>query len=151
MNTIREHNENGFLFSTDNSKLDVAYVHTFLTQSYWAKGIPKHLVEQSIQHSLSFGIYTTDGKQVGFARVISDYTTFAYMADVFVDEQFRGRGLSKNLMRFIFSFEQFKGLRRFLLATRDAHTLYTQFGFAPLKMPDNFMEVHQPDVYQSTA
>lgn len=148
MNTIREHLENGFLFSTDNSKLDVKYVHSFLSQSYWAKGIPIELIERSIQHSLSFGIYTAQGKQIGFARVVTDYTTFAYLADVFVDEAFRGKGLSKMLMRFIFSFEQFKGLRRFILGTRDAHSLYAQFGFAPIKAPDRFMEIHQPNVYQ---
>jgi GNAT superfamily N-acetyltransferase len=148
MNTIREHREGGFIFSTDNKRLDVAYIHAFLTNSYWAKGIPLQLVEHSIQHSMSFGVYTIEGKQIGFARVISDHTTFAYLADVFIDEQFRGRGLSKKLMHFIFSFEQFKTLRRFMLATRDAHELYTQFGFKPISMPEKFMEMHLPNIYQ---
>jgi N-acetylglutamate synthase-like GNAT family acetyltransferase len=148
MNNVREHCENGFLISTDNSKLDLAFVHAFLTNSYWAKGIPMELVEQSIEHSLTFGIYNADGKQVGFARVITDHTTFAYLADVFIDEQLRGRGLSKMLMRFIFSFRQFKRLRRFMLATRDAHKLYEQFGFAQIKAPERFMELAQPNIYQ---
>jgi N-acetylglutamate synthase-like GNAT family acetyltransferase len=148
MDTIREHREDGFIFSIDNKRLNVAYIHAFLTNSYWAKGIPLNLVEQSIQHSLSFGVYTTEGKQVGFARVISDHTTFAYLADVFIDEQFRGRGLSKKLMHFIFSFDEFKALRRFMLATRDAHQLYAQFGFKPINSPEKFMEVHLPNVYQ---
>jgi GNAT superfamily N-acetyltransferase len=108
------------------------------------------LIAQSIRNSLSFGIYEGN-KQVGFARVITDYTTFAYLADVFVDEAYRGRGLSKILMTFIFSFEEFKKLRRFSLATRDAHGLYAQFGFTPLKSPDRFMELHQPDVYQKIS
>jgi hypothetical protein len=147
MEIIREHNEHGFVFSTDKAKLNLPYVHNFISQSYWAQGIPIHLIEQCVQNSLCFGIYKGD-QQVGFARVITDYTTFAYLADVFVDEAYRGKGLSKSLMKFIFSFEEFKLLRRFILATRDAHGLYSQFGFTPLKAPDKFMEIHRPDVYQ---
>jgi GNAT superfamily N-acetyltransferase len=150
MDILREHTHQGFLFSTDKSKLNLNYIHHFLTNSYWAKGIPIDLVAQSIKNSLNFGIYEGN-KQVGFARVITDYTTFAYLADVFVDEVYRGRGLSKILMTFIFSFEEFKKLRRFSLATRDAHGLYAQFGFTPLKSPDRFMELHQPDVYQKIS
>jgi GNAT superfamily N-acetyltransferase len=96
---------------------------------------------------LSIGIYK-ESKQIGFARVITDFSTFAYLADVFVDEAFRGRGVSKKLMNFIFSFEEFGKLRRFILATSDAHGLYSQFGFRALKSPDRFMEIHQPDIYK---
>jgi GNAT superfamily N-acetyltransferase len=150
MNILREYNHQEFLFSTDKRKLNLNYIHRFLTNSYWAKGIPIDLVEQSIKNSLCFGIYEGN-KQIGFARVITDFTTFAYLADVFVDEAYRGRGLSKILMTFIFSFEEFKMLRRFILATQDAHGLYAQFGFTPLKAPDRFMELHQPDVYQKNS
>lgn len=150
MNIVREHTHQGFLFSTDKSKLNLTYIHQFLTNSYWAKGIPIDLVGQSIKNALCFGIYE-DNKQIGFARVITDYTTFAYLADVFVDEAYRGRDLSKTLMTFILSFEEFRMLRRFILATRDAHGLYAQFGFTPLKAPDRFMELHQPDVYQKIS
>jgi GNAT superfamily N-acetyltransferase len=147
MNILREHTEQEFLFSTDKKKLDLTYIHNFLTQSYWAPGIPLHLVESSVKNSLCIGIYTNN-KQIGFARVITDYTTFAWLADVFVDERFRGRGLSKTLMTFILSFEEFRLLRRFMLATRDAHGLYAQFGFKSLESPDRFMALHQPDVYK---
>jgi GNAT superfamily N-acetyltransferase len=139
---------NGFLLSTDKSRIDLPYVHHFLsTKSYWAEGIPLAVVQQSIKHALSFGIYKND-KQVGFARVVTDYATFGYLADVFVDELYRGKGLSKNLIEFIFSLEELKGLRRIMLATRDAHSLYAQYGFKLLQAPGRFMELHQPDVYK---
>jgi N-acetylglutamate synthase-like GNAT family acetyltransferase len=141
-----------FLFSTEKELLNVEYVHSFLSEkSYWAKGVPKEVVEQSIRNSLAIGIYDTanDTVQVGFARVISDFATFAYLADVFVDEKYRGRALSKKLMEFIFSLNELKGLRRFILATADAHSLYARYGFKPLKAPDRFMEVHDPDVYRT--
>lgn len=147
MNIVREHTDEGILFSTDKLKLDVAFIHSFISQSYWAKDIPVAILETSIQNSLSIGIYQ-ESKQIGFARVITDFSTFAYLADVFVDEAFRGRGISKKLMNFIFSFEEFGKLRRFILATSDAHGLYSQFGFRALKSPDRFMEIHQPDIYK---
>jgi N-acetylglutamate synthase-like GNAT family acetyltransferase len=138
----------GFLFSTDKGRIDLLYVHHFLsTKSYWAEGIPLELVRQSIKHSLSLGIYKNN-KQVGFARVVTDYATFGYLADVFVDEAYRGKSLSKILMEFIFSLEELKGLRRIMLATRDAHSLYAQYGFKLLQAPERFMEFHQPDVYK---
>jgi N-acetylglutamate synthase-like GNAT family acetyltransferase len=144
--------KDSFLFSTEKELLNVEYVHSFLSEkSYWAKGVPKEVVEQSIRYSLAIGIYDTanDTVQVGFARVISDFATFAYLADVFVDEKYRGRALSKKLMEFIFSLNELKGLRRFMLATADAHSLYARYGFRPLKAPDRFMEVHDPDVYRT--
>jgi GNAT superfamily N-acetyltransferase len=148
MDLIREYHTDTFQFSTDKKLLDINYIHNFLsTQSYWAVGIPLALVRRSIENSLCIGIYK-DGKQIGFARIISDYTTFGYLADVFVDEACRGKGLSKKLMQFILSFEEVKLFRRFILATKDAHSLYAQFGFTPLKAPDRFMERHQPDLYR---
>jgi GNAT superfamily N-acetyltransferase len=148
MDIIREHTQEEFLFSTDKKKLDLKYIHSFLSRSYWAKGIPLQLVESSVKNSLCIGIYV-HSKQIGFARVITDYTTFGWLADVFVDDHFRSKGLSKTLMTFILSFEEFRLLRRFMLATRDAHGLYAQFGFKPLPSPDRFMELHQPDVYKT--
>ncbi len=135
-----------FEISTDPARIDLATVHNFLTHSYWAKGIPVETAQQSIQNSLCFGVY--QGKQqVGFARIITDYATFAYLADVFILEQYRGRGLSKWLMECIVAHPQLQGLRRWMLATRDAHQLYAQFGFVPLKSPDRMMEILRPDVY----
>lgn len=144
----REINIDGFLFSTDKSKLNVTYIHSFLSnKSYWAQSIPLHVVEKSINNSLAFGIYD-QVKQIGFAKLTTDYATFAYLGDVFIDESFRGRGLSKKLMDFIFNNDEMRGLRRIILATRDAHGLYSQFGFKSLNAPEKFMEVHRPDVYK---
>lgn len=131
---------------TDKGRLDVPLIHGFLTSSYWAKGIPIDVVRRSIEGSLCFGIYEA-GQQVGFARVVSDYATFAYLADVFVLESHRGRGFSKRLMAAVVAHPQLQHLRRWLLATLDAHGLYEQFGFRPLAIPDRFMEIHDPDVY----
>lgn len=118
-----------FLFSVDKTKLDIGYIHHFLSkESYWAKNIPIDIVKKSIEGSLCFGVYENN-KQVGFARVITDYATFGYLADVFIDKDYRGQGLSKELMRFIMEQEVIKKLRRFMLATLDAHGLYAQFGF----------------------
>ena len=139
-----------FEISTDPDRIDLIAVHQFLTNSYWAKGIPVEIVQQSIQNSLCFGIYR-EKQQVGFARVITDGATFAYLADVFILEPYRGRGLSKWLMECIIAHPQLQGLRRWMLATRDAHKLYGQFGFAPLKSPDRFMELHYPGVYAGSV
>ena len=118
-----------FLYSSDKEKLDVNYIHHYLSlESYWAKNIPREIVQKSIDGSLCFGVYYQD-KQIGFARVITDYATFGYLADVFIDKHYRGKGLSKELMKFIMKQDVIKKLRRFMLATLDAHSLYTQFGF----------------------
>jgi GNAT superfamily N-acetyltransferase len=135
-----------FTISTDKSKLDIAVVHGYLARSYWAAGIPVEVVRRSIENSLAFGVYRGD-TQIGFARVISDFATYAYLADVFVLEEFRGKGLSKWLMEVIMSHPQLQGLRRFSLATRDAHGLYRQFGFESLKRPESNMEILRPDIY----
>ena len=133
--------------SDDPTKLQLAVIHQYLTNSYWAKGIPFETVLRSIENSICFGVY--DGsKQVGFARVISDHATFAYLADVFIIESYRGIGLSKKLMQYIIDHHELQGLRRWLLATRDAHGLYVQYGFQPMAIPERWMEKHMPDVYQ---
>ena len=136
-----------YIISTDKNRLDVSYIHQYLSEeSYWAKNIPIEIVHKAIEGSLSIGLYYYD-KQVGFARVITDYATFGYLADVFIDKDHRGKGLSKELMRFIMNYEALKGLRRFMLATKDAHGLYTQFGFKPLKEPNRFMEIKPFEKY----
>jgi GNAT superfamily N-acetyltransferase len=142
-----EWQQEDFIISTDKSKLDVSYIHHFLcNDSYWAAGIPLDLVEKAIINSLCFGIY--DGsKQIGFARIVTDQATFGYLADVFIDPDYRGRGLSKWLMEIISGLPFMPLLRRFMLATKDAHRLYEKFGFTPLTMPERFMQIHHPDVY----
>jgi GNAT superfamily N-acetyltransferase len=145
---INEHHRGEFLISTDRERIDLSVVHTFLTNCYWCKGISKEIVARSIKHSLCFGIYEGSA-QIGFARVISDFATIAYLGDVFVLEQFRGRGLSGWLMECIVQHPALQGLRRWILLTRDAHGLYAKFSFTPLKDPDRYMELHRPDVYQA--
>jgi GNAT superfamily N-acetyltransferase len=135
--------------STERQRIDIATVHAFLTQSYWSPGIPRDVVERAIANSLCFGVYL-GVQQVGFARVVTDQATFAYLADVFKLELHRGRGLSKRLMEFITGHEALQGLRRFLLATKDAHSLYAQFGFEALADPSRIMESLKPDVYRQT-
>ncbi|HEX3720612.1 MAG TPA: GNAT family N-acetyltransferase [Verrucomicrobiae bacterium] len=134
--------------STDRNRLDVALIHGFLSSSYWARDIPRSVVEKSIQNSLCFGAFLGD-QQVGFARAITDFATMAYIADVFVVPEHRGRGVSKMLVRAIVKHPELQGLRRLLLATQDAHGLYAQFGFQPLTHPEYFMSVHNPDVYRA--
>jgi GNAT superfamily N-acetyltransferase len=136
---IQETIKDDFIISTDKAKLDVELIHHYLChESYWAKNIPMPVVEKSIEGSFCFGIYH-GSRQVGFARVITDHASFAYLADVFVIESYRGRGLSKWLMGTIMNHPDLQGLRRWLLATRDAHGLYAQFGFTPLDKPDRIM------------
>lgn len=131
---------NGYTISTDKSHLDIPLIHQFLSQeSYWAQNIPLDVVQRSIDNSLCFGMYCHD-QQVGFARVITDQATFAYLADVFVLPEHRGLGLSKQLMETISNWPALQGLRRWMLATRDAHALYNQFGFMALDQPDLIMQ-----------
>ncbi len=138
-----------FLISTDEVRLDLDVIHDFLTNCYWAKGIPRDVVQRSIEHSLCFGVYDGSGAQVGFARVVSDFATVAYIGDVFVLESHRGCGLSKWLMECIMQHPALQGLRRWILLTRDAHGLYQQFGFTPVKSPERYMELHRADVYET--
>ena len=137
-----------FVVTTDAAWLDEDLIHKVLSTGYWAEGIPREVVARSIRNSLCFGVFE-GAKQVGFARVISDYATFAYLADVFIIESHRGRGLTKFLMECIFRHAELQGLRRWTLITRDAHSLYAQFGFKSLPHPERFMELHNPDVYKN--
>ena len=138
---------NHYHVSTDVEQMDIDLIHEFLSSSYWAKDIPRAVVEKSLKHSMCFGVFL-DGRQVGFARAITDRATFAYLADVFVVPDHRGRGISKLLMRAILDHPDLQGLRRFVLATQDAHGLYAQFGFQPLENPERFMTLRNPDVYR---
>jgi GNAT superfamily N-acetyltransferase len=142
-----EYQYDDFIVSTDCSRLDRDVIHRFLTNSYWAGGIPRDVVDRSIDNALCFGVFEKSN-QVGFARVISDYATFAYLADVFILEAYRGRGLAKFLMECIVRHPQLQGLRRWTLATGDAHSLYAKFGFTALHRPEGFMEIHNPEVYK---
>jgi GNAT superfamily N-acetyltransferase len=146
--------KNGFTISTEKEKLDTDLIHSFLNRTYWAEGISKEIIRRSIEGSLCFGMYENDkqtmpaGRQVGFARMITDKATFAYLADVFIIEEYRGRGLSKWLMEVIMSHPDLQGLRRMILATKDAHGLYEQFGFTPLINVERWMHILDPDVYK---
>jgi GNAT superfamily N-acetyltransferase len=130
----------------DKARFDIEAIHRFLTQSYWSPGVPRAVIERAIANSLCFGLLL-EGQQVGFARVITDKATFAYLADVYVLAEHRGKGLSLRLMEQIIQHPDLQGLRRMMLATRDAHSLYEKFGFKPLAAPERIMEVHNPDVY----
>lgn len=134
--------------STDPARIDRPLVHEVLAGSYWAEAIPREVVDRSIDHSLVFGIYE-GAAQLGFARVITDRSTFAYLSDVFVLESRRGQGLGRWLMEVIRGHPDLQGLRRWTLATRDAHGLYRQFGFTPLARPERFMEILDSEVYTS--
>jgi len=144
---MQEYRKGEFVISTDRKRLNLDLIHEFLTNCYWAKGISREIVARSIAHSVCFGVYA-NGKQVGFARIISDFATYAYIGDVFVLESHRSHGLGKWLMECIMRHPQLQGLRRWSLVTRDAHGLYGNFGFTPLKNPASYMELHDPDVYQ---
>jgi GNAT superfamily N-acetyltransferase len=138
-----------FVISTDPGLLDLGLIHDFLSKrSYWAAGEPLEVVERSLANSLCFGLYER-GRQVGLVRVVTDRATFAWLCDVFVLEEHRGRGLAKWLMECVMGHPALQGLRRVLLGTRDAHGLYQQYGFTPLAEPARFMEVSRPDVYQT--
>jgi GNAT superfamily N-acetyltransferase len=146
---IVEHRRGEFLISTDRDHLNLDVVHGFLTNCYWAKGISREVIARSIENSLCFGIYEGGDTQVGFARVVSDFATVAYLGDVFVLESHRGRGFSKWLMECIVQHPALQNLRRWILLTRDAHGLYSQFGFTPVKAPERYMELHRPNVYET--
>jgi GNAT superfamily N-acetyltransferase len=145
---IVEHRRGEFVISTDSARLDLDAIHNFLTNCYWARGVPREVVARSIENALCFGIYDGSGALVGFARVISDFATIAYVGDVFVLESHRGRGLGKWLMECITQHPALQNLRRWILTTRDAHGLYAQVGFTPVKSPERYMERHDPKVYE---
>jgi GNAT superfamily N-acetyltransferase len=139
-----------YKFTTDKAELDIDAIHAYLNRSYWATGMPIALLEKAIQHSLCFGVLTSNGDQIGFARVISDRATFAYLSDVYILEEHRGKGLSKQLIAEIMKHPELQGLRRINLATQDAHTLYQKFGFTALAHPERMMEIVNADVYKQT-
>ncbi len=136
----------GYDISDDKSLLQIEVIHNFLRTAYWSKGIPIETIQIAIQNSHCFGVYKSN-MQVGFARVITDEATFAYLSDVFIDTHHRGKGLSKELVSFILNYPRFQNLRRFCLMTQDAHTLYEKFGFKATETPQNFMEIKDNDVY----
>jgi len=148
MSLERAHHD--YTISDDPARLDLDVIHGFLSRSYWSPGIPRATVARAIANSICFGAYLGE-TQVGFARLVTDRATFAYLADVFVLEPHRGRGLSRALMELILAHSEVQGLRRWLLATRDAHGLYRKFGFAELANPALFLTRHDPDVYQRGA
>ena len=141
-----EWKRDGFTISTEKERLDRGAIHEFLSHSYWAKGIPRELVDRSIQNSLCFGLYEADAL-IGFARVITDNATFGYLSDVFVLESHRGRGLATWFMEVVFSHPDLQNLRRWMLATADAHGLYRKVGFTELAKPERIMEKILPDPY----
>jgi len=145
---IFDEKRDNFLISTDKAKLDINLIHDYLcNQSYWAAGILFDTVKKSIENSVCFGLYNSEN-QIGFARVITDKATIAYLGDVFVIEPYRGKGLSKWLMECVLKHPELQGFRRWFLLTKDAHGLYKQYGFAEIHDPQRFLEIWNPDVYK---
>jgi GNAT superfamily N-acetyltransferase len=137
-----------FTLSCDPAAQQPERIHAYLTQSYWAEGISLALVKKSLEHSLCFGVFT-GGEQIGLARVITDRATYAYLCDLYILEAYRGRGLATWLMESILAHPELQGLRRFALATRDAHKLYERHGFTPVAKPQALMERHRPGLYKT--
>lgn len=148
-NTMHLSGTSAYEVSTDPARLDVNAIHAFLSTTYWSPGIPLELVHRAVANSVCVGAYESN-TQVGFARVVTDKATFAYLADVYVLEAHRGKGLSKAMVSALLELRDLQGLRRTLLVTRDAHGLYASFGFTPLASPSRFMERHNPNVYALT-
>jgi GNAT superfamily N-acetyltransferase len=145
----REWQRGDYAISTDNHLLDIPLIHDFISnQSYWAQDRPIEIVERALDNSLNFGLYKNN-QQIGFARVVTDYATFAWIADVFVLPEHRGQGLSKWLMGVVLSHSELQGFRRWVLATKDAHNLYARFGFIPLHRPERWMERPDPNMRES--
>lgn len=132
---------------TDRTRLDRSLIHRYLSEeSYWARGLPRAVLDRALEHSLCFGVYR-EGAQVAFARMVTDYATFAYLSDVFVLETERGQGIAQRLMATVLAHPELQGLRRIALATRDAHALYARYGFTALARPETFMERYRPEIY----
>jgi GNAT superfamily N-acetyltransferase len=136
----------GWEISCDPGRLDLDVIHGFLARAYWSEGIPREVVARAVANSLCFGVFV-GARQVGFARAVSDRATYAYVADVFMDEEFRGRGLSQRLMEAVLAHPELQGLRRWGLVTHDAQGLYQRFGFTPVAHPERHMEIHRPGLY----
>jgi ribosomal protein S18 acetylase RimI-like enzyme len=143
---LMEWKRDNFTVSCDTERLSLSVITSFLAESYWAKGVPSDVVEKSIRHSLNFGLFDRD-QQIGYARVVSDHSTFAFLGDVFLLPEYRGSGLGKWLIQCVVKHPELQNLRRWLLATKDAHALYRQFGFTDLNNPNVLMEIHDPDIY----
>ena len=140
-----------FTITTDQKDFDFERLFQYLSkESYWAEGIPMSVLKKAISNSMSFALFFKK-EQIGFARVITDYSTFGYLADVFIIHEYRGQGLSRWLMDYILAYPELQGFRRWLLATRDAHGLYAKYGFTPLSKPDRMMEITRPDIYKSNV
>lgn len=145
-----EYRKDNFIISNDPARLDLDAIHAYLSQeSYWAAGIPKDVVARSIKNSLCFGVYEGN-QQIGFARLVTDSATFAYLADVYILSPYRGRGLAKWLMQCILAHPDLQGLRRINLVTLDAHGLYRQFGFTAPHQPETYMELRRPNIYKKS-
>jgi GNAT superfamily N-acetyltransferase len=143
----RAEERDGYTVSNDPARLDVDAIHAFLTACYWSTGIPRETVATAVDHSLGFGLYAPDGAQVGFTRVVTDRATFAYLCDVYVLDGHRGRGLGEWLVGFALAEPALQGLRRLILATRDAHGLYERFGFASVAQPNPYMDIVRAEIY----
>jgi GNAT superfamily N-acetyltransferase len=139
--------QTSYTISSDKSRMDLGFIHDYLsTKAYWCLRIPFDTVRRAVEHSLCFGVFHGQ-QQVGFARVITDYATIAYLGDVFIIPEHRGKGLSKELMQAIMAHPDVQGMRRWILLTMDAHGLYRQFGWTPVEHPERYMEVANPNVY----
>jgi len=148
---VTEWHRGEYLITTDRERFDVELIHDYLSQrSYWARGRSLEVVRRALENSLGFAVFR-GSEQTGFGRVVTDYATFAWIADVFVLEQYRGRGLSKWLIEVMVSHPQLQGFRRWVLATRDAHELYRRYGFAELKDPTRWMEKFNETIHQTTS
>lgn len=139
----------GYRLSLDSADLQFDVIHAYLARSYWSPGIPRGVVEKAARHSLVAGVYGPDGAQVGFARIATDHATFGYLADVFVLEDHRGKGLSSAMVKALMELPEVQGFRRLMLATRDAHGVYEKLGWSRVVDPAPFMQVLRPDVYGS--
>jgi GNAT superfamily N-acetyltransferase len=138
-----------YALTADRARIDVDAVHAFLTRSFWARGISRALVAKSIEHSLCFGAFD-NGAQVAFARVVTDYSTYAYLCDVYVLDEYRGQDIGKWMMEFVMKHPELQGLRRFQLVTRDAHGLYARFGFKSPDHPERQMEIFRDGIYEAS-
>ena len=140
----------GYKISSDKKNMNIKVIHDYLSRSYWSKDIPLKIVQKAIDNSLCFGVFLEEGEQVGFARIVTDSATFAYIADIFILEEHQAKGLSKWLMKTMLNHPEVKNIRRILLATRDAHGLYKQFDFKELSSPQFFMELLRPNIYKNS-
>jgi GNAT superfamily N-acetyltransferase len=149
VNLIHENHSDQYFVSSDPDKLDIPFIHNWMAnESYWAADIPLKLLERTLENSLCFGVYQNDGTQVGFGRVVTDFTTIAWLTDVFITEEHRGKGLSRFLMDTILAHPELRVVRRWLLGTDHAHGLYRKYGFKNLDHPENFLTKHRSQMYQ---